>query len=65
MREKKTRYSAVLHKRHGWIDAPRGYWIRESASGKSYELCSDEESHGVTFPLGTRWNTGSILGASS
>ncbi len=36
-----TRYSAVLHSRHGWIDAPEGWWIQESPSRKSY--LSDED----------------------
>ena len=57
-------YTAVLHKRHGWIAAPEGYWIRESASGKSYELCSNDDPIGVTFPYGTRWNATSILAVS-
>lgn len=61
---KEERYNAVLHKRYGWIVAPEGYWIRESASGKSYELCSDEEPRGLLFPLGTRWNATSILAMS-
>lgn len=58
------RYEFVLHKRHGWILAPTGYWIRKSASGKSYELCCSKETaeaYDRWFPFGTRWNATSIL----
>lgn len=56
------RFTEVLHKRHGWIVAPSGYWIRRSKSGRSYELCSNEPPRfGDHFPFGTRWNATSII----
>jgi hypothetical protein len=58
----KERLAAVLHQRHGWIDAPEGYWIEKSANGKTFWLCSDREPQpGDRFPYGTRWNATSIV----
>lgn len=58
----KEKFTAVFHKRHGWISAPEGMWFEESDNGKSYWLCSETDPEpGTFFPFGTRFNATSIL----
>lgn len=56
----------ILHQRHGWLEAPPGYWFRLSTTGKTYELCGPpEETTLVAFPFGTSWRATSILAEGS
>ena len=56
------RCRAILHKRHGWIEAPEGAWIQVSRSGRSYELHETGPLDTSSFyPYGTRWNATSVL----
>jgi hypothetical protein len=61
----KEKHRTVLHKRHGWLEAPEGWWFEESENRKSYWLCSDQEpTFSDHFPYGTRFNATSILAVS-
>ena len=57
------RYSAVCHRRHGWIAAPVTAYFQLSATGKSIELHEPniDPSRFSRYPFGTRFNTTSII----
>ena len=62
----KERHKALLHKRHGWLEAPEGMWYEESENKKSYWLCGgpDTTGPGYVFPYGTRFNATSVYGVA-
>ena len=56
------RFSSLLHKRHGWIDAGEGAWFEQSDNLKSFYLFEkDGPQVGSRYPFGTRFNAASIL----
>lgn len=57
-----VRYQSVLHKRHGWIDAPPGAFFALSKSGKSVELHEPnrDESRLYRYPFGTTFRMTSL-----
>lgn len=57
------RYTAVCHKRYGWITAPPGYYFGPNRSGKMVYLYAGEGEEDGTwlFPFGTEWRATSII----
>jgi hypothetical protein len=59
------RYESILHKSHGWLDAPGGCWFEQR--GKMVLLIEPETARKVPgdgtlygYPYGTQWRASSI-----
>jgi hypothetical protein len=61
------RFTLILHKRYGRIDAPPGYYFGPNETGKVVYLYSDgaEEQGRWLFPFGTEWRSTSIVAEAS
>lgn len=56
------RFSQILHKRHGWLEAPPGYHFEER--GKMILLIHHSRTPPdprFWFPYGTAWRASSVL----